>query len=259
MGSQTRAALRAFQQQQNIPASGSLSEATLAALNFGEELLVDYTITTEDLASLQPLGQTWLAKSQQSALAYETILELISERTHSNPKLVKWLNPGVDWAKLTAGGTLKVVNATSPSVDRKASFLRIFLGDRKLHVFDSETNLIAHFPCSIAARVDKRPLGEQLHIAAVAPNPNYTFDPAVFPESAEAQQLGRKLILQPGPNNPVGTVWFSLDKPGYGIHGTPKPEDVGRTESHGCFRLANWNAELLLRLVSVGTPVYVDP
>ena len=107
--------------------------------------------------------------------------------------------------------------------------------------------------------MDKRPLGEELHIAALAPNPNYTFDPVVFPESAEAQEIGRKLILQPGPNNPVGTMWFSLDKPGYGIHGTPKPEEVGRTESHGCFRLANWNAEYLHKLVNVGTPVFVDP
>jgi lipoprotein-anchoring transpeptidase ErfK/SrfK len=93
----------------------------------------------------------------------------------------------------------------------------------------------------------------------VAPNPNYTFDPAVFPESPEARALGRKLILPPGPNNPVGVAWIGLDKSGYGIHGTPKPEDVGRTESHGCFRLANWNAELLLKMVGVGTPVLVEP
>jgi lipoprotein-anchoring transpeptidase ErfK/SrfK len=57
----------------------------------------------------------------------------------------------------------------------------------------------------------------------------------------------------------VGTVWLSLDKPGYGIHGTPKPEEVGRTESHGCFRLANWNVEYLLKLVGLGTPVFVEP
>ena len=78
-----------------------------------------------------------------------------------------------------------------------------------------------------------------------------------FPESAEAQQLGRKLILPPGPNNPVGLAWIGLSKPGYGIHGTPAPEQVGRTESHGCFRLANWNAEYLVKLVSVGTPVRI--
>jgi lipoprotein-anchoring transpeptidase ErfK/SrfK len=57
----------------------------------------------------------------------------------------------------------------------------------------------------------------------------------------------------------VGTVWIGLDRPGYGIHGTPRPEEVGRTESHGCFRLANWNAEYLLRLVSIGTAVFVEP
>lgn len=258
-GSQTRSALRAFQQQNHLPVTGTPNDATLALLATSEPLFAEYTVTAEDVASLQPLGTTWLSKSQQSSLAYETILELISERTHSNPKLMRWLNPQVDWTKVNAGTVLKTINAGPAAVETKAAFLRIHLSERKLHAYDSETNLIAHFPCSIAARVDKRPLGEVLHIAAVAPNPNYTFDPAVFPESAEAQQLGRKLILQPGPNNPVGTVWLSLDKPGYGIHGTPKPEDVGRTESHGCFRLANWNAEHLLRLVNVGTPVFVEP
>jgi len=71
--------------------------------------------------------------------------------------------------------------------------------------------------------------------------------------------LNRKLIVPPGPNNPVGTVWIGLDKPGYGIHGTPRPEQVGRAESHGCFRLANWNAEYFSQLAWVGMPVYVDP
>ena len=137
--------------------------------------------------------------------------------------------------------------------------VRISIGARVLQAFDADTNLLAHFPCSIAARVEKRPVGETLSVVVMAANPNYTFDPEVFPESAEARQLGRKLVLQPGPNNPVGTVWIGLDKPGYGVHGTPRPEDVGRTESHGCFRLANWNAEHLFKLVTIGTPVQIDP
>jgi lipoprotein-anchoring transpeptidase ErfK/SrfK len=99
----------------------------------------------------------------------------------------------------------------------------------------------------------------QLRVVVIAPNPNYTFNPEIFPESAEARQLGRKLTIPSGPNNPVGVAWIGLDKPGYGIHGTPSPEQVGRTESHGCFRLANWNAEYLLKLVAPGTPVFVDP
>ena len=146
----------------------------------------------------------------------------------------------------------------TPTPGAKAAFATISLGGKVLEAFDANTNLLAHFPCSIAQRVEKRPVGE-LHVAAIAPNPNYTFDPDVFPESAEARQLKTKLILPPGPNNPVGVAWISLDKPGYGMHGTPSPEQVGRTESHGCFRLANWNAEYLIKLVWVGMPVYVEP
>jgi lipoprotein-anchoring transpeptidase ErfK/SrfK len=259
MGSQTRAALRAFQQRESLPVTGSLDNATLAKLALDAPPYTNYVVTAEDLSGLQPLGKTWLEKSQQSSLAHETVLERVAEKSHSNPKLVRWLNPQTDWNNLSPGAIIQVANSEYPPPDEKAAFVRIFLNDRRLQVFGANSNLLAHFPCSIAARVDKRPLGEELHIAALAPNPNYTFDPAVFPESAEAQELGRKLILQPGPNNPVGTMWFSLDKPGYGIHGTPKPEEVGRTESHGCFRLANWNAEYLLKLVNLGTPVFVDP
>ena len=118
--------------------------------------------------------------------------------------------------------------------------------------------VIAHFPVSIAQRVDKRPVGI-LHVTDIIPNPNYTFDPDVFPESAEARELGRKLTLPPGPRNPVGLAWIGLDRSGYGIHGTPAPEKVGRTESHGCFRLANWDALTFLDFASEGLPVSVEP
>jgi lipoprotein-anchoring transpeptidase ErfK/SrfK len=97
-----------------------------------------------------------------------------------------------------------------------------------------------------------------MFVEVLAPDPNYTLNPELFPDSEEGRQLGRKLILPPGPNNPVGTAWIGLNRSGYGIHGTPEPEKVGRTESLGCFRLANWNAELLLSLVRVGTPVYIE-
>jgi lipoprotein-anchoring transpeptidase ErfK/SrfK len=98
-----------------------------------------------------------------------------------------------------------------------------------------------------------------LRVVVIIRDPSYTFNPEVFPESSEGRRLRRKLLVPPGPNNPVGTAWIGLSRPGYGIHGTPRPEEVGRTESHGCFRLANWNAEHLTRLVSVGTPVVVEP
>ena len=133
---------------------------------------------------------------------------------------------------------------------------------RKIHVIFEE--LLRRYSVTFSGRVVTRDIelrGVQMkkHDRVICVLPACNFDPEVFPESPEAQKLGRKLILQPGPNNPVGVAWIGLDKPGYGIHGTPSPEQVGRTESHGCFRLANWNAEHLIKLVSVGTPVLVEP
>jgi len=258
MGSQTRAAIRAFQQREGRPMTGALDAETATRLLVDAYPVVSYWVSSNDLARLQPVATTWLGKSEQTTLDYETILELVAEQSHANPKYIRALNPAVNWSNVVAGTELRVPNASYPEPAELAGFVRISLSGKTLQIFGAQSNLLAHFPCSIAARVEKRPVGE-LYVTAIAPNPNYTFNPEVFPESPEAQAIGRKLIIPPGPNNPVGVAWISLDRPGYGIHGTPGPEQVGRTESHGCFRLANWNAAYLLKLVRTGTPVFVEP
>jgi lipoprotein-anchoring transpeptidase ErfK/SrfK len=258
IGPQTRAALRAFQEKEHLPMTGELDAATKAQLVLAAAPCTTYTITSNDLSRLQPLSSTWLGKSRQTALDYETILELVAEKSHAHPNLIRRLNPSTQWTNVLEGTTVRLPDVGCADPDAKAAFATISLSGKVLEAFDATTNLLAHFPCSIAQRVEKRPVGE-LHVAVIAPNPNYTFDPDLFPESAEARQIQTKLVLPPGPNNPVGVAWIGLDKPGYGIHGTPSPEQVGRTESHGCFRLANWNAEYLVKLVWVGMPVHVEP
>lgn len=258
VGAQTRAAIRAFQMQNGLRETGDLDAATKEALVITEPVFTNYVVTPIDLARLRPLPDTWMGKHEAESLEYETILELVAEKFQASHNLLKAQNPSINWTNVSPFTSIKVPNVTRPAPKRRAAFVQIALAAKTLRAFDWETNLIAHFPCSIAARVEKRPVG-QLTVVTGAENPNYTFDPAVFPESEEARQIERKLIIPPGPNNPVGTAWITLDKPGYGIHGTPRPDQVGRTESHGCFRLANWNAEYLLKLVEPGTPVYVEP
>jgi len=257
LGAQTRAALRAFQQRESLPTSGLLDIATRGRLVLDAPPLTTYVVTTNDLARLLPVSRSWLGKSRQPRLDYESLLELVAEKTFSHPKLIRQLNPTVDWSGVPPGTSVVAPNVAAPPAAAKAALVRIHLSRRALEVYDANTNLLAHFPCSVAQQVEKRPVG-QLRVAVVAPNPTYSFDPEIFTESEEAQELGQKLILPAGPNNPVGTAWIGLDRPGYGIHGTPKPEEVGRSESHGCFRLANWNADHLARLVNVGTPVIVE-
>jgi lipoprotein-anchoring transpeptidase ErfK/SrfK len=254
IGSQTRLALSVFQQVNHLPETGRLDTNTRPQLTLDAPILTTYIVTTNDLARLQPLGKTWLEKSQQSAMDYETELELVAEKSHSHPLLIQKLNPDVNWTNVAAGTVVQVLDVNYPEPDGKAAFVAIHLSEKFLEAFDAQTNLLLHCPCSIAAKVEKRPVGE-LHVVVVAPNPNYTFDPELFPESGETQ----KLVLPPGPNNPVGIAWIGLDKTGYGMHGTPAPEQVGRTESHGCFRLANWDAEYLLKLAWIGMPVEVEP
>ncbi len=257
-GAQSTAALRAYQENHDLPATGALDAATRAHLVLAPAPLTQLVLTPEDLARLQPLATTWLGKSQQTALDYETALELVAERTHASPNLIRRLNPEVDWAEPTAGTPLVVPAIPRLPKSKKAARIIVQLAAHTLEIFDADGGIIAHFPVSIASRIEKRPVGE-LHVTVVARDPDYTFNPEVFPESEEARTLGRKLILPPGPNNPVGLAWIGLDLPGYGIHGTPKPEQVGRTESHGCFRLANWDALTLLDLVWTGLPVVVEP
>jgi lipoprotein-anchoring transpeptidase ErfK/SrfK len=258
IGSQTRAALAVFQRLQGLVPTRAWDTNTQSRLTLEAPVLTEYSVTSNDLARLQPLGKTWLAKSQQSALDYENILQLVAEKAHAHPALVRQLNPALDWANVPAGTIVKIPAVMYPEPPDKAAFMVIHLSERYLEAFGTTSNLLAHFPCSIAAKVDKRPVGE-LHVAVIAAHPNYTFDPEIFSESAEARAIGHKLVLPPGPKNPVGVAWIGLDKPGYGMHGTPSPEQIGHTESHGCFRLANWDAEYLLKLVWIGLPVYVEP
>lgn len=256
-GAQTRSALMAFQQRRGITPTGVLDADTKSALLITPPITTEYTITSEDLGRLLPVPKTWLGKSEQPRLDFENILELLGEKSFSHPQLIRSLNPNIDWNSVTVGTTVTIPQVQYPPINAKAALVRISLQDRVLEAFDEQSNLLVHFPCSIGRLAEKRPVGE-LHVVIIVFNPDYTFDPDVFPESSEAQELGRKLIIPPGPNNPVGVAWIGLDRPGYGIHGTPAPEQVGRTESHGCFRLANWNADYLARMSWVGMPVLVE-
>ena len=257
-GTQTSRAILAYQihHGRGLPVSGELDEETKEALMIEEPIFTRYQVREEDFQQLTTVPATWLGKSEQERLDYESILELVAEQGRASMTFIRKINPEVDWENVRAGMLIEIPRVDPPSVRERAAFVRIHLYSKTLGVFGRETNLLAHFPCSIAARVEKRPVG-QLYVAKAAANPNYLFDPEVFSESPEAREVGRKLMIPPGPNNPVGTAWIGLDRAGYGIHGTPKPEQVGRTESHGCFRLANWNAEHLLQLVWAGMPVEV--
>jgi lipoprotein-anchoring transpeptidase ErfK/SrfK len=123
-----------------------------------------------------------------------------------------------------------------------------------LTVYDREGQIIFHAPVTTGSEHDSLPLGNWV-ITSVVHNPTYNYNPDLF---WDADPANAKAIVAPGPNNPVGVVWIDLNKPHYGIHGTPEPGQIGRTTSHGCVRLTNWDAIRLASLVTKGTPVVFE-
>ncbi len=220
------------------------------------------TITTADYAALVRIPTEPAEKSLLSAMGYQTIQEMYAERGHLSERMLVKLNPDLLWPNPPAGSvvTLPDVRPRHPSTkanrpDGEASVLRVSLSRMEITAFDEKGRMIGLFPCSIAADKKKLPPAGEIQVKTIVPKPNYTY---TSEQLAKGGRIARYLY-PPGPNNPVGESWIGLSLPSYGIHGTPFPEQIGRAESHGCFRLANWNAVRLRKMCDVGTSVVVEP
>lgn len=257
IGPRTKQAIAAWQTANGMAASGKVTPELLERMSRDDKYFATHTVSTNELDALTDVPETWPARAAATRLGYRTVLETLAEKFHASEGALRGLNPNVPWPDPPAG-TLVVVPNPLPGTVARAARATIRLSAKTVYLYDAADRLIAVLPCSIAAKMEKRPVGD-LKIVNAASNPEYLFDPALFSEDPEASAMPGKRMIAAGPNNPVGVAWVSLDRPGYGMHGTPHPEDIGKTESHGCFRLANWNARKLLNMVSVGMPVRVEP
>ena len=259
-GDRTARMLAAFQRSRNLPVTGQADAATWQALAAAPAAapFTTYTVTQADFDAVLPAPTTWLAKSQAPSMAYNDIWEVLGAKFHSKRSWLRQLNP--DQNPPAVGSVLRVPNLQpqSGSPPIAAASVKISLSGHWIEALDGEGRPVAHFPCSIAKDKDKRPEGS-LFVQVIAAHPNYTFDPKLFADAAQKEGITHRLVIPPGPKNPVGSMWIGLSLPTYGIHGTPEPENIARTGSHGCFRLADWNAEALARMVRIGTPVDVEP
>ncbi len=252
-GGKTRLATSEFQRVHGLKVTGELDEATAAELQpEPDNAFGSYTVTADDLREVGPAPSSWVAKSRLSRLGHEDLTAVLGEKFRCTRALLSTLNPGRNINGLSAGDKVIVPIVAESTASPQAERVEINLSEKVVRVIDSEGRLAALFHCSVAADKAKMPSG-QARVVVIAPNPDYKFDPKKWPEVRE--HISAPLIIPPGPRNPVGRCWIGLSLPGYGMHGTPNPELIGKTGSHGCFRLANWDAVRLSRMVKVGTPV----
>ncbi len=211
-------------------------------------------VTRADCESLVRIPSTPEGKASLKAMGYETIQEMFAERGHLTEGALRRLNPGLPWPNPPVGSRVTIPDFSTVGKEPVASVLRVSLSRYEITAFDERGRLIGLFPCSIAADKNKLPPVGELQVMSIVPSPDYTYTPD---RVAKGGRIVRRLF-PPGPNNPVGMAWIGLTLQGYGIHGTPVPERIGRAESHGCFRLANWNAVRLRKMCETGTSVVIE-
>lgn len=257
-GDNTEAALVAFQQATETGESlGVADSATVRALaeraGSPRQLVTAHVLTEDDVAGpFETIPDDVYAKAEMDRLGYESLAEKLGERFHASPGLLQRLNDGVDLDGLSAGDTLRAPNVQgAPSVSGSIARLEVSGSGHWLHGLAEDGTVLFHAPTTVGAEYDPSPSGD-FQITGIARNPDWHYQPAILANVPDDEE---DAILPPGPNNAVGTVWMSLSKPHYGIHGTRAPGTIGYASSAGCVRLTNWDVERLAGLVSAGTPV----
>jgi lipoprotein-anchoring transpeptidase ErfK/SrfK len=254
-GGNTRLAVSEFNLSRKIKGGSNVTAGTWAALDKDTApVLVSYTITAEDVAGpFVPIPAEMEDKGKLPALGYQSIGEELGERFHISPALLQTINRGAVFDKV--GTVIQVPNVTRPPLPKTAGMsIRVSKRRATVEAIDAKGAILASYPATMGSAHDPLPIGKW-KINGVEWNPTFHYNPDLF---WDAEPGDKKTKLPAGPNNPVGVVWIDLSKPHYGIHGTPEPSTIGKTTSHGCIRLTNWDASELAAMVTPGMPAVLE-
>lgn len=253
-GSNLGNAIAGYQKANNLEISGKIDAATWATLDVDRApILTAYTLSEADVAGpFTPIPTDMSDKAKLPKLGYASVLEGVGEKFHASPALLKRLNPGKQLSR--PGEEITVPNVLSSEKLPKAARIVIDDSDRTLSLLDASGKTIAQFPATTGSTHDPLPIGSW-KVQAIARNPVFNYNPDLFWDAAPGEA---KAKIPAGPNNPVGVVWIDLSKEHYGIHGTPEPATIGKSQSHGCIRLTNWDAAAVAQAVAAGVDVLMQ-
>lgn len=198
-------------------------------------------------------------------LGYRSAAEFVAERFHTTEAVLGRLNPRVRLGELKAGAVLRVPNVTPFEIEaipaqrawrEDAEMSRhavlVNVQHKTAAIYDARGDLMALFPIT-PGREPFIPYGEWT-IAGMVSTPVFRWDKQLLEQGTHGAAAH---MLPPGPNSPVGVLWAGTDRRGIGLHGTASPETIGRSQSAGCIRFANWDAARLPGLLRPGARVIV--
>ena len=237
LGQNVVKAMQVFQEKQGLEPTGVMDRQTWEALTVDETInkqpvLVHYTLTADDVTI------PYHRKGQQ----YHSVTEAVAEKFHMSQGLLTQLNPDT---ALKAGNKIVVYNPYQPNTTPVA---RVVANKQKnlLLAYDKDDQLVASYPTTMGSSYKPSPSGEY-KVASRVIDPTYN-----------RNFKNKHSVLPPGPNNPVGRVWIGINKPSYGIHGSPNPEKISQQNSAGCVRLTNWDALGLFGTIEHGAAVVFE-
>ena len=253
-GENTRKAIKAYQRLSGFKMNGRLDARLAQKLAAdAEPVLVPYRVGEEDVAGpfVERVPEDYREKAELKRLAYTGATELLAEKFHMSEDLLRKLNPGASFDQ--AGAEIIVANVRQGGLGAPIGRLEVNAREQTVTAYGREDTILAIYPATVGSGERPSPSGE-FKVTGIARDPIYYYDPRNQLRGVDVEE---KLKIPPGPNNPVGTVWIDLSSKGYGIHGTPEPDKVSKTASHGCIRLTNWDANELAGSVKKGTPVAI--
>ena len=261
MGEFFRKALVSYKRAKGMEITGAVDASLLAQV---PEPFARYTIRPEDVAFVGPMASRPSEQARLKRLPYSSLLELVCERYHAAESFIRKINPGIKFERLKPGDTLNVPNVQPFEIEKlsegfleenpalAARKLLVNTHERLIEVREND-QIVAQFPMTPGSKSLPAPAGTW-KILGIATLPWFRHDEGVLNHGVRTADFHN---LPAGPNNPVGVLWMGLNKAGIGIHGTNNPETIGRAASHGCIRLANWDAARIKDLVTKNTVVEI--
>ena len=249
-GGMSTSAIRALEMREGLQVDGVMDVEVWRAIGGegADPVVQTYEVTEEDAEGLvDAIPEDYAKRAEMPSLGFVRVSERLAERFHMDEDFLLALNDGI---RIVPGVSISVMVPGDP-VTGEVARVEVDKAAGRLRAMDAGGNVLSDYPVGIGSDDNPSPTGTH-EVVAVAPEPNYTYDPEANFQQGDNDE---KLILPAGANNPVGGTWIDLSKPTYGIHGTPEPAKLFVSSSHGCVRMTNWDAEELSNMIQNGATV----